>query len=96
MTWRQLSSRRRDNRLIIAVAIIAAGPPALASVLWYSAHRRLRRSLGASPGVPLSEVYENRDPEIQDRLDALLDARRVSKTCPENVVDLPVKKANSF
>jgi hypothetical protein len=41
-------------------------------------------------------LYENRDPEIQDRLDALLDARRVSKACPENVVELSVKMADAF
>jgi len=40
-------------------------------------------------------LYENREPEIQDRLDALLDARRVSKRFPENVVDLPGKKENT-
>jgi hypothetical protein len=41
-------------------------------------------------------LCEKRDPEIQDHLAALLDARRVSKTCPQNVVDLPVKKADAF
>jgi integrase len=34
-------------------------------------------------------LYENRDPEIQDRLNALLDARLTSKGRSENVVDHP-------
>lgn len=38
-------------------------------------------------------LYEDREPDLQDRLDALLEAQ-VSKTGLENVVDLAVKKAN--
>lgn len=41
-------------------------------------------------------LYENREPEIQDRLDALLDARRVSKTYPDNVVDLTGEKSGAI
>jgi hypothetical protein len=33
-------------------------------------------------------LYENREPEIQDRLDALLEARQVSKARNGNVVDI--------
>jgi integrase len=39
-------------------------------------------------------LYENREPEIQDRLDALLEARRVSTTRPENVVDFPARQSS--
>lgn len=40
-------------------------------------------------------LYENREPEIQDRLDALLEARRVSPRWLENVVDLPVQSGRA-
>lgn len=41
-------------------------------------------------------LREKRDSEIQDRLDVLLDARYMSKTCPENVVDPGRKRRIHF
>jgi hypothetical protein len=53
------------------VTLIAAGPPTLASVLWYLAHRRLRKSVGASPGVPLSELIHRLERQSDRRFDRL-------------------------
>jgi hypothetical protein len=66
----------------VIVALIAATPPALASVLWFLAHRRLRRSVGASPEVPLSKLihgiedrFEKRFDRLEDRLDHISDVQ---------------------
>lgn len=53
----------------VIVALIAATPPALAYVLWFLAHRRLRRSVGASPEIPLTKLISG----IQDRSDRRFD-----------------------
>jgi hypothetical protein len=60
----------------VIVALIAATPPALASLLWFLAHRRLRRSVGASPEIPLAKLitgiqdrFEKRFDRVENRLD---------------------------
>ncbi|MGH2749833.1 MAG: hypothetical protein ACRDK3_02995 [Actinomycetota bacterium] len=53
----------------VIVALIAATPPAIGYVLWFLAHRRLRRSVGASPEVPLAKLISG----IQDRFDKRFD-----------------------
>ena len=53
----------------IAVALIAAVPPAIGYILWFLAHRHLRRSVGASPEIPLSRLING----IEDRLDKRFD-----------------------
>jgi hypothetical protein len=66
----------------VLIALIAATPPALASVLWFRAHRRLRRSVGASPEIPLSKLihgieerFGRRFDRLEDRLDRISDVQ---------------------
>ena len=61
----------------VIVALIAATPPAIGYVLWFLAHRRLRRSVGATPEIPLTKVIagvEQRSQERFDRLEVRLDS----------------------
>lgn len=52
----------------IVIALIAALPPTLAAVLGYLASiRSIRRSIGATPGIPLSRALERLDAKV-DRL----------------------------
>lgn len=52
----------------IVIALIAALPPTLAAVLGYLASiRSIRRSVGATPGMPLSRALERLDAKV-DRL----------------------------
>ncbi|MFP5224481.1 MAG: hypothetical protein ACLGH3_02815 [Actinomycetota bacterium] len=52
----------------IVIALIAAFPSTLAAVLGYLASiRSIRRSVGATPGMPLSRALERLDAEV-DRL----------------------------
>jgi len=60
----------------VIVALIAATPPAIGYVLWFLAHRRLRRSVGASPEIPLAKLitgiqvrFEKRFDRVENRLD---------------------------
>jgi hypothetical protein len=56
----------------IAIALIAATPPTVAAVLGYLANRRsLRRSVGTSPGVPLTKVLERLESRFEGRFDRL-------------------------
>lgn len=61
----------------IVIALIAATPPTIAAVLGFLANRRsLRRSVGTSPGVPLTKVLERLETRFEgrfDRLEAKLD-----------------------
>ena len=61
----------------LLVALIAATPPTIASVLGYLASRRsLRRSVGAWSGVPLVRVLERFEKRVEagfDRVEARLD-----------------------
>lgn len=51
------------------VAVVAALPPTIAAVLGYLGNRRsIRRSLGNSPGVPLSKVVAR----IESKVDKLV------------------------
>lgn len=77
-------------------------PPAEVVALWVDAGENLKsvsvraeHSSVAFTQDRYGHLYENREPEIQDRLDALLDARHVSETPPENVVDLRDKRENT-
>lgn len=52
----------------IVIALIAALPPTLAAVLGYIASiRSIRRSVGATPGMPLGRALERLDAKV-DRL----------------------------
>jgi len=52
----------------IVIALIAAVPPTLAAVLGYVASiRSIRRSVGATPGMPLARALERLDAKV-DRL----------------------------
>lgn len=54
------------------VAAIVAIPPTLAAILGYLGNRRsIRRSLGNSPGVPLSKVVAR----IESKVDALIEGQ---------------------
>lgn len=54
------------------VAMVAAVPPTLAAVLGYLGNRRsIRRSLGNSPGVPLSKVVGR----LEGKVDRLIDGQ---------------------
>lgn len=54
------------------VAMVAAVPPTLAAVLGYLGNRRsIRRSLGNSPGVPLSKVVGR----LEEKVDRLIDGQ---------------------
>lgn len=55
------------------VALIAATPPAVGYVLWYLANRRLRRSVGASPEIPLSKLIHGIQDRVEKRFDHLED-----------------------
>lgn len=56
------------------IAVIVALPPTLAAVLGYLGNRRsIRRSLGNSPGVPLSKVVAR----IESKVDALTEGQAV-------------------
>lgn len=56
----------------IVIALIAATPPTIAAVLGYLANRRsLRRSVGTSPGVPLTKVLERLESRFEGRFDRL-------------------------
>lgn len=64
----------------VTVALIAATPPAIGYVFWFLAHRRLRRSVGASPEIPLSKLirgleqrFDKRFDRLEDRLDHISD-----------------------
>lgn len=61
----------------IVIALIAATPPSIAAILGYLANRRsLRRSVGTSPGVPLTKVLERLETRFEgrfDRVEAKLD-----------------------
>lgn len=59
----------------ILIAVIAAAPPSVAAVLGYIANRRaLKRSVGASPGVPLAKLLERMDVRFDSRLGRMLHA----------------------
>lgn len=52
----------------IVIALIAAFPPTLAALLGYLASiRTIRRSVGATPGMPLARALERLDVKV-DRL----------------------------
>lgn len=54
------------------VAVVAALPPTIAAVLGYLGNRRsIRRSLGNSPGVPLSKVVAR----IESKVDKLVEGQ---------------------
>lgn len=54
------------------VAVIAALPPTLAALLGYLGNRRaIRRSVGNSPGVPLTKVVAR----IEGKVDALVEGQ---------------------
>jgi hypothetical protein len=56
----------------VTVALIAAAPPTVAAILGYLANRRsLRRSVGTSPGVPLTKVLERLETRFEGRFDRL-------------------------
>ena len=56
----------------IAIALIAATPPTVAAILGYLANRRsLRRSVGTTPGVPLTKVLERLESRFEGRFDRL-------------------------
>jgi hypothetical protein len=61
----------------VTVALIAAAPPTVAAILGYLANRRsLQRSVGTSPGIPLTKVLERLETRFEgrfDRLDAKVD-----------------------
>ncbi|MGH2751498.1 MAG: hypothetical protein ACRDK3_11605 [Actinomycetota bacterium] len=80
----------------VIVALIAATPPAIGYVLWFLAHRRLRRSVGASPEIPLSKLIagvEQRSQERFDRLEVRLDS--ISEVQREQGERLARLEANS-
>lgn len=57
----------------IIIALIAATPPTIAATLGYLANKRsLRRSVGASPGVPLAAVIRSVDTKVE-RIEAKVD-----------------------
>lgn len=54
------------------IAVIAALPPTLAAVLGYLGNRRaIRRSVGNSPGVPLSKLVER----VEAKVDVLIEGQ---------------------
>lgn len=55
----------------IVVALITAIPPAIGYVVWFLAHRRLRRAVGASPEVPLSRLINGIEDRVDKRFDRL-------------------------
>jgi hypothetical protein len=56
----------------LLVAVVVAVPPTLAAVLGYLGNRRsIRRSLGNSPGVPLSKVVAR----IEAKVDKLVEGQ---------------------
>lgn len=58
------------------VAMIASVPPTLAAVLGYLGNRRsIRRSVGNSPGVPLSKLIQRLD----DKVDRLVDGQAITR-----------------
>jgi hypothetical protein len=61
----------------VLVALIAATPPTIAAIFGYLANRRaLQRSVGTTPGVPLTKLLKRHESRFErrfDRLDAKLD-----------------------
>lgn len=58
----------------ILIAAIAALPPTIAAVLGYLGNRRsIRRSVGNSPGVPLSKIVER----VELKVDHLVEGQTV-------------------
>lgn len=54
------------------IAVIAALPPTLAAIVGYLGNRRsIRRSLGNSPGIPLTKVVAR----IESKVDALTEGQ---------------------
>lgn len=54
------------------VAVIASLPPTLAAILGYLGNRRsIRRSVGNSPGVPLSKLVAR----IETKVDSLVEGQ---------------------
>lgn len=51
----------------ILIAVIAALPPTLAAILAFVSSRSVKRSVGNSPGVPLTEVIQR----LGDKVDGL-------------------------
>lgn len=57
----------------VVIALITATPPAIGYGLWFLAHRRLRRSVGASPEIPLSKLIHGIEHRVDRRFDRLED-----------------------
>ncbi len=56
----------------ILIAFIAAAPPSAAAIFGYLANcRALKRSVGASPGVPLAKLLERMDAHFESRLERI-------------------------
>jgi hypothetical protein len=56
----------------VLIAVIAGLPPTLAAVLGYLGNRRaIRRSVGNSPGVPLSKIVAR----IESKVDSLVEGQ---------------------
>lgn len=56
----------------LLVAVVAAVPPTLAALLGYLGNRRsIRRSVGNSPGVPLTKVVAR----IESKVDKLVEGQ---------------------
>lgn len=58
----------------LPIALIAAIPPTLAAVLGYLGNSRaIRRSVGNSPGLPLSQVIQR----LENKVDQLIEGQTV-------------------